>query len=75
MGFIWRLLRLGIVVVVVLAIVAAGLIALVTVRALPQTGGTLHVPGLDGPVTVIRDASGIARIYADTPHDLFLAQG
>src|SRR6185437_12633702 len=31
--------------------------------------------GLDKPVRIDRDATGIAQIYADTPHDLFLAQG
>lgn len=43
--------------------------------SLPQTSGTLVLPGLDGPVEVDRDAKGIPQIYASTPHDLFLAQG
>jgi penicillin amidase len=41
----------------------------------PQTTGTLRVAGLDGPVTVDRDANGVAQIYAASPADLFLAEG
>jgi len=44
-------------------------------RAFPQTEGTIQVPGLDGQVEVIRDEFGVPHIYADTPHDLFMAQG
>jgi penicillin amidase len=64
----------AIVIVVVLVGVVA-LVAAVTGRGLPQTSGTIKVLGLDAPVTVIRDASGIIQIRADDPHDLFLAQG
>ena len=63
--------------VVVLVVVGAGVGALawVTGRALPQTSGTLTVPGLERPVTVVRDVAGIAHIRAETVHDLFMAQG
>ncbi|WP_225845331.1 penicillin acylase family protein [Streptomyces sp. HPF1205] len=47
-----------------------------TVRAsFPQTSGSLKLKGLQGPVDVKRDANGIPQIYADTPEDLFRAQG
>ena len=36
---------------------------------------TLHIEGLQQPVEIIRDASGIAHIYAQNQHDLFFAQG
>lgn len=64
-------------VVVVLAVVVAfvSALAVVTARALPQVSGTARVPGLQSPVVVIRDAAGIAHITAETPHDLFFAQG
>lgn len=75
MGLIGRLIRLLVVVVVILAVALGGLVGLITVRALPQTSGTLVVAGLEGDVTVIRDANGIIQIYAGSPHDLFLAQG
>ena len=41
----------------------------------PQTSGTATIPGLSANVTVVRDATGIAHITADTTHDLFVAQG
>jgi penicillin amidase len=41
----------------------------------PQTHGTLRLPGLRAPVTVLRDRWGVPHIYASNPHDLFMAQG
>ncbi|MBC7223723.1 MAG: penicillin acylase family protein [Anaerolineae bacterium] len=41
----------------------------------PQVEGEIHLTGLQGPVTVIRDEWGIPHIYASNPHDLFMAQG
>lgn len=60
----------------VLALVVAGLFALALVRRpLPQTGGEVEVPGLAATVTVLRDGSGVPRVYADTPTDLAMGQG
>ncbi|HSK80311.1 MAG TPA: penicillin acylase family protein [Thermoanaerobaculia bacterium] len=42
---------------------------------LAQTSGTISVPGLSRPVTVLRDPWGIPHIYAETQDDLFFAQG
>ncbi|WP_460850812.1 penicillin acylase family protein [Nocardioides montaniterrae] len=55
----------------------AGLVTGVVVvrRSWPQTEGHLRLDGLDGTVQVIRDSHGIPQIYADTTHDLMLAQG
>src|ERR1700744_3018040 len=39
------------------------------------TSGERHVPGLDGPVRVLRDRWGVAPLYAGNQHDLFFAQG
>ena len=44
-------------------------------RAFPQTEGTIQIAGLEGDVEIIRDSMGVPHIYADTPHDLFMAQG
>ncbi|MBU0493121.1 MAG: penicillin acylase family protein [Chloroflexi bacterium] len=44
-------------------------------RPLPETAGTLKVPGLTGRVEVIRDKWGIPHIYAESAADLFFAQG
>lgn len=70
-----RGLRIALVIALILVLATGGLVALVTYRSLPQTSGTLHISALTGDVTVIRDKAGIANIYADSPHDLFLAQG
>ncbi|WP_442946340.1 penicillin acylase family protein [Oerskovia sp. USHLN155] len=61
---------------VVVLLVAVSVFAVVTVRRpLPQTDGTLTLTGLDAEVSVLRDAQGVPQIYADTPEDLFRAQG
>ncbi len=45
--------------------------------AFPRTNGEtiLEKAALDGPVDVYRDENGIPHIYAETTHDLFVAQG
>jgi penicillin amidase len=44
-------------------------------RSWPQTTGEIEIPGLEGEVEVLRDEHGIPQIYADSVHDLALAQG
>ncbi|MBA2445189.1 MAG: penicillin acylase family protein [Nocardioidaceae bacterium] len=44
-------------------------------RSFPQTEGILELAGLDSTVRVLRDGYGIPQVYADSPHDLFFAQG
>ncbi len=75
MRVLGRMLAVLLVVVVVAVLAAGGLLVWVGARALPQTTGTLHVAGLTAPVTVYRDASGVAQIVAESPDDLFFAQG
>ncbi len=65
-----------VVVALVLVLVAAAVGAVLTVRrSFPDVDGTIDLPGLDETVTVLRDGHGIPQVYADTPHDLFYAQG
>ncbi|MFN8195764.1 MAG: penicillin acylase family protein [Nocardioidaceae bacterium] len=64
---------------------AAGLVLLLVVavvttvvfvrRPFPQTTGTIEIPGLEGTVEVLRDDHGIPQVYADSTHDLMMAQG
>jgi penicillin amidase len=54
---------------------ARGLLTRLSRGRLPQTGGTLTMPGLSAPVEVIRDRWGIPHIYAENRPDLFFAQG
>ena len=44
-------------------------------RSWPETSGTIEISGLEGEVEVLRDQHGIPQIYADSMHDLALAQG
>jgi len=44
-------------------------------RRLPQTTGTLRLPGPEAPIEIIRDRWGVPHIYADRVHDAFFAQG
>ncbi|CAI9399119.1 penicillin acylase family protein [Nocardioides sp. T2.26MG-1] len=65
---------------VVLALVLVLLAGLVTVVQLvrtpfPQTTGAADLPGLEGPVEVIRDDHGIPQLYGDSVEDLMRAQG
>ena len=65
------LLALILVTAIVLAVVVVGQGR----RPLPQTTGSIEIPGLDGEVEVLRDGQGIPHIYADTTSDLMRAQG
>lgn len=56
---------------VLLLVVGVGVVR----RSWPETSGELEVAGLDGEVEVLRDEHGIPQIYADSLHDLVLAQG
>lgn len=60
--------------VLVVSVAVVGLVGFITWRALPHDS-TLSVAGLDGPVDLVRDRSGIVNIYADTTHDLYFGQG
>ncbi|KGM08841.1 penicillin acylase family protein [Cellulomonas carbonis] len=62
-------------VLVVLLVAAVALVGTVVRRPLPDHGGTATLDGLEGEVTVLRDARGVPQLYADTAEDLFRAQG
>jgi penicillin amidase len=73
--FLARLVQLVLVLATLAIVVVMVLGGIVTQRGWPQTSGVIKVAALNDPVTVIRDRYGILQITADTPHDLFLAQG
>lgn len=58
-------------------LLVAGLVVFVVLarRPLPQTSGTLELPGLDAEVEVVRDEFGIPQLYGDSVADLMRAQG
>lgn len=47
----------------------------VTLAALPQLDGEVHLAGLSAPVIIRRDGHGVPHIDAATQDDLFVAQG
>ncbi len=62
--------------VLVLVFGALSSLAVTTVRSsYPQISGRLLLPGLQAPVQVVRNAYGVADLYASNAEDLFLAQG
>ena len=44
-------------------------------RPLPQTEGSLRVPGLEAPIEIARDRFGVPRVTAKTPVDLCFGHG
>ncbi len=70
-----RAAMVGLVLALAVVVLGAGALTWLTVRAHPETSGTVEEPELREPVTVRRDAYGIAHITAATAADLFYAQG
>ncbi len=71
-----RRVALGLLGVLVVALVVGTVFGMALVRRpFPSHAGEVTLEGLDGPVTVVRDARGIPHVTADTPRDLFRAQG
>ncbi|MFP4636948.1 MAG: penicillin acylase family protein [Spirochaetaceae bacterium] len=58
-------------------VVVATLVALlvVTRRPHPKTSGSVEVPDVETPVEVLRDENGVPHIYAESPEDMYRAQG
>lgn len=61
--------------ILVICAVLAGLVVSAVRSPLPQTEGTVEVPGLTAAVTVSRDTLGVPHIRASTAADLAFAQG
>ena len=54
---------------------AAGLTRSILRRSLPETSGSIRVPGLHGVVTIDRDAWGIPHLTASNLEDLYFGNG
>ena len=73
-----RTLRIGAIVLLLLVVAVLGAVGWfywAAYAALPQVDGSLNVPGLSAPVTVVRDARGVPHIRAANLADLYFAQG
>jgi penicillin amidase len=72
----WRkivIIALALVAILLLVAPAFGLFYLH--GSLPQTQGTVHIQGIDGPVEIVRDAEGVPHIFAGSDHDAHFALG
>lgn len=71
-----RRVAVGVVAAAVAVPLLAGVAAWGWLRAqVPDPGGDTVLPGLDQPVTVIRDRDGIPHIHAASAHDAYAALG
>ncbi len=70
-----RLLAAALISVVVFVLLLGGSAILYAQNTLPQTSGTLNIPGLQRQVSVVRDRWGVPHITAFTLHDVAFAQG
>lgn len=71
-------LILATIALVVIGVLALGFVALVWYvfrRPLPRITGEVEIPGLSGPVEIVRDRWGVPHVYAETEHDALMAQG
>ena len=68
---------LGLLVLLFIGLLLAGWLYLHhrLVASVAPLDGTLHLPGLSGPVTVRRDAQGVPHMEAGNVDDLLMAQG
>ncbi len=67
----------GIIGLIILLLLAgtAGYLYWMVNKSLPQIKGEVILSGLNNPVTVWRDASGVPHIEASSERDLYIAQG
>ena len=72
---LWGSLTGVLVLVLILGAVGVSWMRSVTMAALPQLDGDLHITGLSAPVIVRRDSHGVPHIQAANQDDLFVAQG
>ena len=68
-------MRRVLIVLVVLLVAAPAWAQENYIKNLTQLEGEIKVPGLKGPVEVLRDRWGVPHIYAKNADDLFFAQG
>ncbi len=69
----WSSYAAFVLVLVLIAVAVGGVVAFR--RPLPQTTGTIELPGLSASVEVVRDDHGIPQLYGDSLEDLAMAQG
>ncbi len=75
MAGIWRLGQRAVAGIVILALLAVLAVAMLASFSLPRFSGVERMPGVDARIEIVRDAHGIPRIFAKTPHDAWFSLG
>ena len=70
-----KIFRIVLSILVIIILALGGTLGYIVRSPQPQTAGSIQIEGLQNSVEVIRDQMGIPHIYADSAHDLFMAQG
>jgi penicillin amidase len=72
----WKVVLGALAALIAIVVLGVALVGQVSVRrAFPDVEGDVVVANLNAGVEIVRDDMGIPHIYADNPHDLFMAQG
>jgi len=75
MKIVSKVLKIVLTAVMVIVLTLGGILGYIVRAPVPQVAGDVQIAGLQNSVTVNRDSWGIPHIYADSSHDLFVAEG
>ena len=75
MAGLWRIFRKAIAGLVLLVLCAVLGVTMLASFSLPRFSGVERVAGIDARIEIVRDAHGIPRVFAKTPHDAWFAMG
>lgn len=73
--FAWRVLKWGVLVLIVAAAALGGYLYYLAPRTVPDLDGTIHSPHLKAEVRVVRDHWGVPHILAQNEPDAYYALG
>ncbi|MCF6139004.1 penicillin acylase family protein [Pseudalkalibacillus berkeleyi] len=66
---------IGFIIILIFVLILSSVVIYILQRSLPETKGEIVLAGINEPVSVIRDKSGTPHIEANSPRDLYTAQG
>src|SRR5258708_8333050 len=75
MKIVSKVLKIVLTAVMVVVLTLGGILGFIVRAHMPEVAGDVRISGLQNPVTVDRDSWGVPHIYADSSHDLFVAEG
>lgn len=70
-----RILKIVLTTAMVIILTLGGIVGYIVRSPMPQVAGEVQIAGLQNKVDIYRDEWGVPQIYADSAHDLFVAQG